>query len=467
MKHSLLRSISMTATVLGATTLLSGCILDDIPLGTGYAAKYMCSGLWVSGLDEDKLKDEFIAPQVKPLPSVWKFEIDENQKTVSVRDIFFGKTYQKTAYYREGLGCTLTQDAPLADLDDQLPANMTAPNTDYFSAWPHGEADITAYSNDISYNILDDAIDNAFLENNELVKNTLSVAVVHNGQLIAERYAEGVDKSTRLLSWSMAKTISATVTGMLDDRGLLDAELPAPVAQWQGTDKAPITLHNMLQMASGISWNEAPQGDDPDQGYGLFQVEDMAGYYAEQDVEDAPNTVFNYSTGQSNLIAQISQNALGGDLENYYRFVNDELFYPLNINSAVVEFDTVGQPVGGAFHYLTTRDWARLGLLLKNDGNWFGQQIVSADWVSKMLTPSDPNSSYGYQTWLNTNQTFWPELPESSYAFRGFQGQVVMIIPDYDLVIVRTGVTFGGSLNQESSGISALALGAIEALQPL
>ena len=84
-----------------------------------------------------------------------------------------------------------------------------------------------------------------------------------------------------------------------------------------------------------------------------------------------------------------------------------------------------------------------------------------------MLTPSDPNPSYGYQTWLNTNQTFWPELPESSYAFRGFQGQVVMIIPDYDLVIVRTGVTFGGSLNQESSGISALALGAIEALQPL
>lgn len=463
MKHSLLRSISMTATVLGTTTLLSGCILDDIPLGTGYAAKYMCSGLWVSGLDEDKLKDEFIAPQVQPLPSVWKFEIDENQKTVSVRDIFFGKTYQKTAYYREGLGCTLTQDASLTDLDDQIPSDMSVPNTDYFSPWPLGEAEITEYSNYVSYSLLDDAIDTAFAENGTDVKNTLSVAVVHRGQLVAERYAEGVDKSTRLLSWSMAKTITATVTGMLDDRGLLDADLPAPVSQWQGTDKEAITLHNMLQMASGISWNEAPQGDDPDQGFGLFQVEDMAGYYAEQDVAEAPNTQFTYSTGQSNLIATISEDALGGDLESYYRFVNDELFHPLNINTAVIEFDTVGQPVGGAFHYLTTRDWARLGLLLKNNGNWFGEQIVSAEWVEKMLTPSDPNPSYGYQTWLNTDQIYWPALPESTFALRGFQGQIVMVIPDHDLILVRTGVTFAG---EEGAGVVELALSAIASVQP-
>lgn len=463
MKHSLFRSISMAATVIGATTLLSGCILDDIPLGTGYAAKYMCSGLWVSGLDEDKLKDEFIAPQVQPLPSVWKFEIDENQKTVSVRDIFFGKTYQKTAYYREGLGCTLTQEASLADLDDQIPLDLSVPDTDYFSPWPLGEADITEYSHYVSYSLLEDAIDNAFAENTEEVKNTLSVAVVHRGQLVAERYADGVDKSTRLLSWSMAKTITATITGMMVDRELLDETTPAPVAEWQGTNKASITLHNMLQMASGISWNEAAQGDDPDQGYGLFQVENMAGYYAEQEIESAPNTQFTYSTGQSNLIAKISQDAIGSNLESYYRFVHDELFHPLNINSAIIEFDTAGQPVGGAFHYLTTRDWARLGLLMQNKGNWFGEQIVSVAWVEKMLTPSAPNPNYGYQTWLNTHQNYWPELPESTFAFRGFQGQIVMMIPDHDLIIVRTGVTFTG---EKGVGIVDLALSAIASVQP-
>ncbi|MEK9765549.1 MAG: serine hydrolase [Thalassolituus sp.] len=457
MKQSLARAVA----ILSATTALSGCILDDIPLGAGYAAKYMCSGLWVSNMEPDTLKNEYIAPQVQPLSSIWRVDVNESAQTVSVRDIFFGRTYEKTAYYRDGLGCTLVQDSDTLTLDDQVPADLFNVYEDPFAAWPHGDAEIT--NSGPNPTLVEQALDTAFAEDNEDVKNTLSVAVVLNGQLIAERYADGVDKTTRLLSWSMAKTLTAAAIGILDNDGLLNVSQPAPVAGWADDARAEITLEDMLQMASGISWNEASQGDDADQGFGLFQVEDMAAYYAEQPLESEPGTVFNYSTGQSNLLARIAQQAVGGSLEDYYRFINERLFLPIGINDAIVEFDTAGHPVGGAYHYLNTRDWARIGLLLQRKGNWFGEQVLPEAWVDAMIAPSTANESYGFQTWLNTNKTYWPELPESTYALRGFQGQTVMVIPEENLIIVRTGVTFGGD---SVAGIEPLAKALISAVQP-
>lgn len=460
MKTSLLRPVA----ILTSAVALSGCILDDIPLGAGYAAKYMCSGLWVSDMEEDRLKNEFIAPQVQPLSSIWRVDVNESDRTVSVRDIFFGSTYEKTAYYREGLGCTLTQDASLTSLDDQTPSSVYNESSDPFTAWPMGDAQIASLHPAFDHNALDSALDQAFAEDGEQVKNTLSVAVVYQGELITERYADGITADTRLLSWSMAKTLTAMGMGVLSDAGQLDISRPAPVGVWQGTNKEVITLHDMLQMASGISWNEASQGEDADQGYSLFQVSDMAAYYAEQPLEFAPGTHFQYSTGQSNLLARISQEQVGGTLEDYYRFINDALFQRIGIDNAVVEFDTVGHPVGGAYHYLTTRDWARIGLLLERSGDWFGDQVLSESWVNQMLSPSAANPSYGYQTWLNTGLVYWPELPESTYALRGFQGQMVMVIPDYELIIVRTGVTFGGDT---AAGNTQLALDIIDSFRPL
>lgn len=452
---------------LTASMTLSGCILDDIPIGTGYAAKYMCSGLWVSGLNEERLRDDFIAPQVNPLPLIWKIEIDERQQTVTVRDRLFGSRNAKTAYYREGIGCTLTHDTSLADLDRQAPVNLINPQTDYHAPWPAGEASIDRLRSDIDYPLLDESIGLAFAEPESSVRNTLSVAVAYQGELIAERYDDDVNSASPLLSWSMAKTITSTAAGLIYDRGDLHPDDTAPVSAWVGTDKATVTLRHLLQMSAGLDWNEAAQGNDPDQGFGLFEVPDMAGYYASQSLTAEPGTVFNYSTGASNLIASMVQDKVGGSLEDYYQFIHQALFLPLNIHSAVIEFDTTGQPVGGAFHYLTTRDWARLGQLYLNRSNWNGEQLLSEDWINQTLTPSAANPLYGYQIWLNTDQGFWPQLPASTYAFRGFQGQIVMMIPEHELVLVRTGVTFnneGASSTSDPAGIEALALGVISAL---
>ncbi|MEC7547680.1 MAG: serine hydrolase [Pseudomonadota bacterium] len=455
--------------VLSLPVLLSGCILDDIPIGTGYAAKNICSGLWISGIEETRLTEDFVAPQISPLPLIWKIDIDESNHTVTVRDRIFGSKNEKVAYYREGLGCTLVHDKSLVELDRQAPTELLAGQVDYHSPWPQGEASIDQLHPAFDHSALEMHIDEAFRDTPDATRNTLSVAVAYKGQLVSERYTDDIEPDSPLLSWSMAKSITATVTGLLYDQGRLSPLAPAPVAEWTGTDKSVITLKNMLQMNAGLDWNEAAQGEDPDQGFGLFEVPDMPGYYAEQALDTPPGTRFNYSTGNSNLLARIAQSEVGGTLEDYYQFVQQALFQPLGIQSAVIEFDAEGQPVGGAFHYLTTRDWARLGQLYLNKGEWNGEQILSRDWIEQTLTPSEPNPLYGYQLWLNTNQGFWSDLPANTYAFRGFQGQIVMMLPDYDLVIVRTGVTFnneGASSTSDPAGIQALALGIIASLQP-
>jgi CubicO group peptidase (beta-lactamase class C family) len=452
----------------GTSIAMSGCILDDIPIGTGYAAKYLCSGLWVSQIDEQRLTEDFIAPQVEPLPLIWKIDIDESSHTVTVRDRLFGSQNAKTAYFREGLGCTLIHDKTLEELDRQMPYEMTYPDADYQSLWPAGDAPIARLHPHFDHTLLESAIDEAFVEPEGVARNTLSVAVTYNGELISERYSDDIEPTSPLLSWSMAKSITATAAGILYDQGVLTEDASALVPDWIDDARSTITFQNLLQMNAGLDWNEAAQGDNPDQGYGLFEVADMAGYYVDQPMVATPGEVFNYSTGSSNLIASLVQDKVGGALSDYYRFIQNHLFKPLNITSAIVEFDAIGQPVGGAFHYLSTRDWAKLGQLYLNNGKWNDQQILSEEWINKTLSPSTSNPLYGYQIWLNTDRGFWPSLPASTYAFRGFQGQVVMILPEHDIVLVRTGVTFnneGASSASDPAGIETLATGIINSLR--
>lgn len=447
-----------------ATVALSGCIIDDLPLGTGYAAKYMCSGLWVSGLDEDQLRDDFIAPTVKPLPLIWEIDIDYSAQTVTVRDRLFGTKHLQTAYYREDMGCTLTHDTSLMMLDFQKPIFTYPVEPDYQQPWPLGEAEIYLQQPGIDYTTLQDAVDEAFADTAEATRNTLSVAVVHNNQLVFEQYADGVDKETPLLSWSMAKTITATMAGLMYDDGDFAPQDRLLVDAWAADERAAVTYASMLQMNSGIEWTEDSTGENADQGRGLYTAPDMSAYYIAKPLADEPGTVFNYTTGGSNLLAKVLQDLQGGSVGDYYRYMEWNLLRPLGIHTSVLEYDTEGHPVGGAYHYLSTRDWARLGLLYLREGDWFGQQVLSADWINQSLTPSAPYAGYGYQIWLNTDQMEWPSLPESTYSFIGFQGQFVMMIPDYDLVIVRTGVTFGEAGAVDPSGIEALAQGAIDAV---
>ncbi len=446
--------------VLICALMASGCdMIADLPIGNGYAAKNICSGLFVSQLDENTLIDRYVAPQIEPLPLLWQIDIDYDQQTVTVQDKIFKKLYASRAYYRDGFGCTLTFKEPLEKLDRQTPAPYgRALSVNQY--WPQGAAGIDPQAQaNVNMSVIDAAIDDAFEETEGNTRNTMAVAVVHQGKLVAERYAEGADETTRLIGWSMSKSVTSTLVGLLSDRGLLDVKAPAPVPEWQGTEKEAITLEHLLHMASGLEWFEESRGPNHDQGYILHRTKDFARFYLEQPLVATPGEVYNYSTGETSLIGRIIQDTVGGTLADSYRFIKEALFIPIQIESAVVEYDTVGQPATGAYVWMTARDWARLGLLYLNGGNWYGQQILSKEWIDYALTPSPANPEYAAQIWVNTHKSVWPSLPESTFAFLGHQAQRVIVVPDYDLVVVRLGFTFEDGADQTEQLVARIIEG--------
>ena len=245
----------------------------------------------------------------------------------------------------------------------------------------------------------------------------------------------------------MSKSFTSTLIGLLQDRGLIDIEQPAAVPEWHNTQSEGITLKHLLHMASGKEWFEESRGPNHDQGFILHRTEDFAEFYIKQPQVAEPGSLYNYSTGSTSLLARLAQDSLGGDLSDSYYFMQDALFQKINITSAELEYDTAGQPAGGSYLWLTARDWARLGLLYLKKGNWFGNQVLTEEWINFALTPSSSNPEYGAQIWLNTNKSVWPTLPENSFGFLGHQAQRVIVVPDYQLVVVRLGFTFEGGVD--------------------
>ena len=430
--------------LIGLMLTLSGCDqVRELPFGNGYVAKNICSGIFVSGLEETTLKNDYVAPNVEPLPLLWKIEIDRENRLVTASDIIFRDMFRQQAYYRPGFGCTLLQDSTPAQLDAQLPATRDSINTPEYLFWPHGSAGPWPLLRaDVDYQAIESAIDDAFVETPELTRQTAAVLVAYDDRLLTERYAPGIDHSTRLLGWSMSKSFTATLVGLLQDRQYLNTADTAPVPQWQGTEKAAITIEDLLHMASGLEYYEESRGANNDQSYTLHATEQFANFIIDRPLVAQPGERYNYSTAETMLIAKIAQDALGGSLPDTYHFLNETLFGPLGINDAVLEYDTAGNPAGGAYLLMKPRDWARLGLLYLRNGDWFGQQVLSEDWVHYALTPSPANPEYAKQIWVNTDASRWPSLPEDTFAFLGYQQQSVMVVPSRDLVVVRMGFSF-------------------------
>lgn len=440
--------------------LLSGCdVIPDIPVGNGYAAKNICSGLFISDIDRSRLVHRYVAPQVAPLQLIWRIDVDEAAQTVRVYDIVFQDLFAATAYYREGIGCTLLHDWSTAKLDLQLPPQSPPP--DHNGPWPLGNGGASQSLPDIDYEQVERALDDAFVENRQRTRNTAAVAVVYRNRLIAERYLEesNIDANTPLTGWSMTKSLTGTWIGLLQDRGLLDVTASAPVPEWKHSAKNQITLENLLHMNAGLEWAENATGPDNDQGYILHRTTDFAQYYLDKPQAEEPGSTFRYSTGASSLIARIAQDALGGDPSDSYHFLQQNLFQPLHMHSAILEYDTVGQPGGGSYLWLTARDWARFGLLYLREGDWFGQQVLSTEWIHYMKTPATTNSTFGAHIWLNTDQQRFPSLPENTFGFFGHQDQSVVIVPDYDLIVVRLGFTFEGDAFDVENLVNAVIAG--------
>ncbi|MCC6941975.1 MAG: serine hydrolase [Novosphingobium sp.] len=287
---------------------------------------------------------------------------------------------------------------------------------------------------------------------------TRALIVMHNGRIVAERYGAGVHENTRLVSWSMAKSITGVMIGMLVSDGRLRLDETAPVPAWQrpGDPRGEITLRQLLQMRSGLRHAEAI---DPvyesDEVRMLFLDgrDDMARYAEDQPLEAEPGRQFEYSTASSVILADLAARVLSPapDPESRRRavaeYLRTRLFEPAKMKSMLPEFDRAGTLVGGSLIHGTARDWARFGDFLRTKGSVGGAQIIPRQWIDFMVTPSPREAQYGAQVWLNRKPTkgeasLFPDRgPKDLYACIGHLGQYVLVSPGSGLVVVRLGKT--------------------------
>lgn len=421
----------------------SGCdgnLQEDIPhikSGTGFSAKAICTGVFASGIPTKDMK-KYIAPVVKPLPSFWNVLVDPVQKSVTVRDIFFGLIYASTAVYREGLGCTITTGTNISKLRNQQPKVNPELHLPSNQPWPLGNAGIHPdLPNDIDYSAIEAAIDRAFTPDSDKPKYTAGIAVIYKGKLIAERYENQIEASSPILGYSMTKTVTGTLVGMLQERGYFNVQDPAAFSDWTGTRRADITIEHMLHMSSGLSYVENHRGDMAEMSIKNY---DWAQFMIDKPLNDTPGTKFRYSTGESMLLAKVAQNAMGGSLQDAYYFIQNELLHKINITTSELEFDPSGTFSGGGGFALSARDWGRLGQLYLQDGVWNGEQILPAGWVDFARTPAPTEASYGVQMPLDGQEN--KGLPKDTHSFRGMGCQRVFMVPSKDLVVVRLGNDF-------------------------
>jgi len=424
-------------------------VYQAVPIGTGYAAKYLCSSVFISQQDPGVVFKDDIRAVDRTLTQIIDVEVDYTQKAVTAKALGLWKS---KAIYRQGCGCTLVVGATEEELRSQpLPA-FTPRRLPENQPWPSGETDPVktppAGWNDEK---LRQAIDRHFAEPGpDQKKQTRAVVVVYDGRLVAERYAPGFHKDLPLLGWSMAKSVTSTVLGVMVQKGMIDIRRPAPVPEWQnpGDPRRAITIDQLLRMSSGLKFEEVYK---PLHGVTtmLYSSRDFGAFAAGQPLEIQPDQKWHYSSGTANLLARIIRQTLEAAGQNSVSFIRRELFDRLGMTSAVFELDPSGTFVGSSYLMATPRDWARFGLLYLQDGIWQGQRVLPEGWVnySSTPTPPAPRGQYGAHFWLNAGSAsnradrVWPRLPSDAFFADGYQGQRVVIIPSRKLVVVRFGLT--------------------------
>lgn len=288
---------------------------------------------------------------------------------------------------------------------------------------------------------------------------TRAVVVMANGEIAAERYGQGYDADTRFISWSMAKTITAVLIGMLVADGKLSVAEPAPIPLWQrpGDPRADITLEHLLQMRSGLRHTEA--GDPPYESSEVRMLfldgrDDMARWAKEQPMESEAGERFEYSSNTTVILADIAANALTDSDNPQARrsavadYLQERLFGPLEMTSIVPEFDAAGTLIGGSLIHASARDYAKFGEFMRAGGKApSGEQLVPSGWIEAMIAPSPASDYYGYQTWMNrpddrleyAHPLFPDRAPESLFALIGHMGQYVLVSPEQGVTLVRLG----------------------------
>jgi len=322
-----------------------------------------------------------------------------------------------------------------------LPNGATMP-------WPMGDVlPATPLPAGIDTAKLRSAVDAAFASPDGF---TAAFVVVHDGRIVAERYANGANRDMQLESWSMGKSIVGTLIGVLVQQGALKLEDPAPVPAWRSTPddpRAKIRIIDLMRMSSGLRFSRGSPEDIPgyhDHDLGYTGAIDAFAFATSVPLQFEPNTFGRYRNSDPLTLGMIIRDVIRKRGEDPLTFPQRALFDRIGIRKQVLETDPYGNFLLNGFDYGTARNWARIGMLYLNDGMWQGQRLLPEGWTKFVSTPAPAwkDSTYGAMVWVNARGV-WPELPRDAFAFRGAGLQDTYVIPSRNLVIVRMGHFIG------------------------
>ncbi len=404
-------------------------IIHGPSVATGIGSKLLCSAEYVIGNDREQAFEDLV--QYSPILSQIDVQYDDESQAVTAS--LYGLSEQ-TASYIPGLGCAV--DYPGFTQRQDLELRSSQINN---APWPAGPQVNTVDRQ------LQSLAEEIVASDNAAGLNTRALLIVQGGEIKAEAYGQQMQARSKLLGWSMAKSLNSIMLGNLEMRGLIDLAAEAGFEQWSNDERSAIRIEDMLTMTDGLDFSEEYNPGD-DATAMLFTVPSASDYVLGQDLVAAPGTRFNYSSGTANLLSRLYTDTLGGPQAAYDEFM-EAVFIPMGFQDAVFETDASGVFMGSSYFYASARDWARMGLLMLNGGVINNRRIVTEEWVQRATSPnsSENDKAYGYQWWLNrgNDQLRYAELPEEMFYANGNRQQLVMVFPSQQAVVVRLGWTAG------------------------
>lgn len=427
-----------------------------LPIGTGFAARYLCTAVFEQGEDARTIFEREVAPE-HPLFAMTTYEIDATNRAVEAHSIL-GLGAMK-AVHRRGFGCTLLVEQSADGLREQVKGAKALPS---------------AKENLISgLKRAKDARWNHLLEtyiaepSSTSLRNTKAILVSHRGELLAEGYGEGITADTPLLGWSMTKSVLGVLVGATVAQGRTSLNETGFIDKWKndGDPRKEITVRDLLEMRSGLVFSEVygPLKDATDMLYGSHSFSQFA---ADKPLEHRPGEHWKYSSGTSNILSWLVFKRVGVTAAEIRDWMWETLFEPLGMKTAFIETDPSGVFVGSSYMYASGLDWLRMGQFYIGDGTVGDHIILNKDWLSESIKPvaTAPLGEYGFQVWLNAGakdkpeNRLYPKLPPEFVFFRGHNDQLVAMLPQDDLVVVRLGATLDDSWDTEQFLLDVLAL---------
>ena len=436
-------------------------------------AKILCSGVFITGLDAADAAANvggFISPfdeRRHVVDTVVDYEQERVALTLPDGVTRTAKRYENQGCVAHGIGEDSVHFVPTT-VERNLPPAATTP-------WPMGDvlSDVP-WPSEIDMEKVEEALDIGF---GPAEARTLGLVVTYKGRILGERYGEGIDIHTPLESWSMTKSLTGTLMGVLIEQGTYELWQPAPVPEWQepGDPRQEIRIGDIMRMSSGIKIN-APSDPDYDRDiyadhYYLYTATSNSyEWAATRPQEWPPNTIGRYRNTDPVLTSYLIRLGVEGRGQDYHSFPQHDLFDKIGIRDGLIETEPQGNFLGQGLAFMPARDWVRLGNLYLQDGVWDGERILPEGYVeyASTLAPtwvSDGRLQYGGAFfWVNGQGS--QGLPESAYSMRGAGGQSTTIIPTHDLVVVRlgkyTGSGPGGQALNQAFGLLMEAVPPIE-----